>query len=317
MERILMNRNFILFFIMCVIPFVGLRAVDNISIGVAWVGKANMQKRVLKGLKSELSKLAPNISITVKGELKNIDELESTYNKFQKTKSGVVILRSSGAKFLASKKIKIPSFIGGCNHPTSLGVVKNVGRPEGMITGVTYAISYEKIFESFISVLPESKKILLLYEKDHPAAVVDRNGVKKEAGNHNIKYHERGVASKGELLNVVQTWKHKVDAIIIGNQALIFDNTKDIVRNAGMTPLISFSLNAVKDGALFSLGANDFRLGEMLAKKIVEVIIHKVPISEVPIGFDLMPQIFINIDSAKRLDVTIPMHMLKIAEVVR
>lgn len=108
-----------------------------------------------------------------------------------------------------------------------------------------------------------------------------------------------------------------IDAFIFGNQALFFVEGQKFLEAADLTPIFSYSEVIVKFGALASLSADDYKLGRMLAGSIIEVLYNGIRIGDIPIKVDNDPGISINISTAEKLGIIIPMHILKVAEVYR
>lgn len=290
---------------------------EKVKLGVAWHGKADMATRVTNAMNEVLSKQSPQIEIEWQRELSSIKELDDVAKRFQREKDGMLLVRSSGAKYLRDNTPTIPSFIGGCNHPVLIGVVKSMGRPEGRITGVTYALEYEKSFKVFNTILPDIKSICLIYEVGHPGSLIDRIGTKKVCEQLSISYSDVGCSTRADVVRAIKKTAGTVSAIIYGTQALVFDNAYETVPFAGNTPVFAYSAKPVKDGALCGLIADDSKLGTMLAQSIIDVLVHKKPISEVPIKTDAEPLLVINMKTAKKIGVVFPISILKVATIIK
>ncbi len=288
-------------------------AAKDVTLGVAWAGKSGMANRVLKGLEAGLAELAPKIKVEVVKDLPNIEELAKVAKRFEKEKSGMVILRSNGAKWLAKNPPSIPTFIGGCNNPKQLGVVKNMEAPEGMVTGVTYFLPVKTQFEIFKAILPNMKSVLLLLEKGHPGSLIDQASTKQASKQFGVAYAEKICSSKEDALAAAKAAQGKHSAIIIGNQALLLDASKDIVAAAGKTPVLAYSNKPVKDGALGGFVADDTKLGHLLAKSVAEVLLKGKAVKDVPVGVDPEPKFTINVTTAEKLGISVPFEILESA----
>ncbi len=286
------------------------------KIGVAWQGKSGMAKRVYQGVRDVLETNAPGISIELKKELPSQQALHKVVTRFQKEKTAMLLLRSSGVEYLKAHPPTIPTFIGGCNDPSALGLITNLGAPAGVITGVTYAISYDQQFDIFKQLLPNMRSILLLTEKGHPGSLVDRKGTKAACDKLGLTYHEVVCATLEDAIRAVRSLPPSVNAIIIGNQALLFDNALDIIGAAKNTHVLAYTKRPVYDGALCALSADDVKLGRMLAKSIIDVIINQKPIHAVPVKVDQHPKLFINIDVIRKEGRQVPFNILYGAEIV-
>lgn len=291
-------------------------AVASTDIGVAWAGKSGMSKRVVKGFDKGMAELAPDIKIEYQKELASIEDLSKVAAKWQNEKKAMVLLRSSAAKWLAKNPPSIPTFIGGCNHPTELGAVKNLDKPEGQITGVTYFLPIETQFEIFKAILPSMQSILLLLEEGHPSAAIDQEATKAITKKLGIAYNEKFCKTTADMTAAVGKFKGKVSAIVIGNQALLFDNTETIVKAADKTPVLSYSAKSVKSGALGGFAADDEKLGYMLAQSVADVLKKGKAVKDVPVKVDPDPKFFLNAKSAQKLEIEVPFNILESATVI-
>jgi putative ABC transport system substrate-binding protein len=294
----------------------GIVGAKTIEIGVAWAGKSGMAKRVAKGFEEGVKELNLDLKIEFRKELGSVDELSTVAAKWQKEKQGMVLLRSNAAKWLAKNPPTIPTFIGGCNHPSQLGAVKNLQAPEGNITGVTYYLPVASQFEVFKAIIPDLKSVLLLLEKGHPSSLIDQEGTKAVCKKLGIRYNEKFSESSAETLATVNRYRGKVSAIVLGNQALIFDDAKNIVNAAGDTPVLSYSSKPVKVGALGGFVADDTKLGHMLAYSLADVLAKGKTIKTVPVKVDPAPKFYVNANTAQRLQIEIPFHILETATVI-
>lgn len=289
---------------------------QTVKLGFAWAGKSGMADRVTKGFDTAIKELAPQIEIEYQKNLKDIDQLGKVIAEFQKSKTGMVILRSNGAKYLGKNQPTIPTFIGGCNHPSQLGTIKNINEPEGNITGVTYFLPVESQFEVFKAILPNLNSLVLLGEKNNPSSGVDQIETEKVCAQLGLKCNYQLTSGKANILNAVDSLKGQYSTFIIGNQAEVMAITAEIVAKAGKTPVLSYSSIPVKSGALGGFVADDNKLGMMLADSVVEVLIKGKPIRSVPVKVDPEPQFFLNSKTAGKLGLNIPYEILESAKVI-
>jgi putative ABC transport system substrate-binding protein len=232
---------------------------------------------------------------------------------------GIVFLRSSGAKFLATIDPKVPCFVGGCNNPAELGVIKNLNAPEGKVTGVTYWIPYRKRFEIIMSLFPNTRSVGLLVEKGHPGGIIEAQGTRDQCKHMGIAYDEAVASDLTSLLDGVKRLTGRVDLILIPANRLITDNMVNMlpILNRTKKPTFSFANAPVKSGAVAGVAADDIKLGELLAESVVDVLIKRKPISQVPVKMDPDPKISVNESMMQGLGLRFPDEILKKAEIVR
>ena len=287
-----------------------------VDVGVAWAGKSGMTRSVVKGFEAGMKKMAPEVKVEYRKELASMDELTAAAKEFESSKDGMVILRSTGAKYLGKNPPSIPAFIGGCSDPVALGVLNNMDAPEGNVTGVTYTLPVDTQFETFQAIIPNLSSVLLLTEKGHPSSAIDQANTEKTTQALGLAYTSREVGGVDEAVAAINEFKGKVSAVIIGNQAKVFDYAKAIVDAAGTIPVVSYSAKPVKQGALGGFVADDVKLGEMLAESVVDILVKGKAVKDVPVKVDPKPKFYVNVGTAKRLNLDIPYEILEAATLI-
>lgn len=286
-----------------------------VDIGVAWEGKSGMANNVMKGFAEGIK--GSGITVEYQKDLSSPADLEKVITRFEKEKAGMVIMRSTGAEILMKNPPTIPTFIGACNHPAKVGVIKNIRAPEGKITGVTYYVQGKTHLELMKSILPGIKSVMLLMEKGHPSAPIEEDETRAACSALGIAYHGKMCASVDELVSTVKEDQGKVSAFIIGTQALVFDNTTKIVDAAGKTPVFAYSEKPIKAGALGGYVADDETLGRMLASQVIDVLVKGKAIKDEPVKFDPQPVFYLNGTTYKKLGLEIPPNVLRAAKIIQ
>jgi putative tryptophan/tyrosine transport system substrate-binding protein len=289
------------------------------AVAVIWEGRAEMANRVAMGFLARVRTLAPDLEIKQYRQLKTIQEAEQVFRECESKMDGIVFLRSSGAQFLATADPKVPCFVGGCNNPAELGVIKNLNAPEGKITGVTYWIPFQKRFEIIMSLFPNTRGVGLLVEQGHPGGIIEAQGTREQCKRVGIAYNEVLASDLSTLIDGVKKIAGKVDLILIPANRLISDNIVNLlpILSVTKTPTFSFADAPVKSGAVAGVAADDIKLGELLAESVVDVLIKQKPISQVPVKVDPDPKISVNESMMKSLGLKFPEEILIKAEIVR
>jgi len=298
--------------------FSAIAGAEDIQVGLAWMGKSGSSHRILEILKEDLKKMAPNIRLEVQAELESEEKMAEVVQRFHKEKAGMIIFRSNGAEWLAKNPPSIPTFIGSVNHPGYLNVIKNLDAPEGSITGSSFFVPAKTQFEIFRAIIPDLNSVWLLLEKDHPGSAIDQDQIRKQCAELNIAYNESFSSTREEVLaSVKEAVEKRVSAILVGTQAVTFDNAKAIVAQAGKIPTFSFMSPPVKDGILGGFLSDEDKLMHMLAESVTDVLIKGKAIKDVAVKFDTEPKFVLNETTAARLQLTIPYEILRHATLVR
>jgi putative tryptophan/tyrosine transport system substrate-binding protein len=288
------------------------------EIAVIWDTKSAMVSNVVMGFLPKMRELAPDLKVSLYRELNNMEDVKRVFHECEPKVDGIVLLRSSGAKFLGTVTPKVPCFIGACNDPTELGVIKSLDAPEGMVTGVTYAIPYKKRFDIILSLFPNTKSVALLAQKGHPSGPIEQAATKEECTRRGISYKEVVASDLNDLVSQTRSLG-KTDLIIVSNTQLVMDNVVSLlpIVNATKTPIFSYADKPVKSGAVAGIAADDTKLGAMLAESVVDVIVNRKPIAKVPVKMDPNPKLSINEGMMRSLGLQFPDNILKNATVLR
>ncbi len=289
------------------------------QVGLMWIGKSNMTKRVAAGFLHRMEEIAPDVKIIRKIQLPNIGEAERVFAELEASTDGVVFLRSSGAMFLGKAGCKKACFVGGCDDPKGLGAVRNPEAPDGKITGVTYYIPYEKRFDAIMAVFPQVKNLALLAQKGDPSTAIEQAGTRAECRKRGIGYHEVIAYDVSELIEGMVSLSDKVDLFVIANTALTIDNVASQAHTATPRnkPLFSYAGGPARSGATAELAGDDAKLGRMLADSVAEVVVKGTPIKSVPVKTDPDPKLVINETMLERLGLKVPEAVLGKATLVR
>jgi putative tryptophan/tyrosine transport system substrate-binding protein len=288
------------------------------EVAVIWDTKSEMPNNVCLGFLRTTRQLAPDLKVSVYRELKDFEEAKKVFHECEQKVDGIVLLRSSGATYLGTITPKVPCFVGACNDPVELGTIKNPNAPEGMVTGVTYSIPYEKRFQIIKSLFPGVKNIALLAEKDHPSAPLEQAGTRRACEVLGLGYKEVVASNLNELIEGTKNIG-KVDLLLLSNTRLVMDRVVSLlsVANATKTPMFSYAEKPVTSGAVAGIAADDAKLGQMLAQSVVDVVVNGKPISEVPVKTDPEPRITINEKMMRALELKFPPAILKGAVLIQ
>ena len=291
------------------------------QIVLMWTGKAQMPKRVATGFLAKMREAAPEVKVVQHREIEKIESAEQIFKEAEANSDGIIYLRSNGAEFLGKLQPppRVPCFIGACNNPQELGAVKNLASPEGMITGVTYFIPYEKRFEVMKQLFPNIKSVGLLVQKGHAATPIEQAGTKAQCDRLGLSYNEVVAENVGQLSEGIKQLSGNVDVFIISSTALIIDNLNTIlgVANAAKKPIFSYASDRAERGATAELAANDEKLGKMLADSVLEVVTKGTPIWKVPVKMDSDPEIVVNQGVVSSLELKVPESIMGKARLVK
>jgi putative ABC transport system substrate-binding protein len=212
----------------------------------------------------------------------------------------------------------IPIVFAVAGDPVQLGVVANLNRPGGNVTGV-----------SFFSITVTPKRLGLLHELVPKATVIgllaNPNNSSAEAEAKEAEAHELGC----ELLVAQATNTAEIDtafatlvqrgagAIVVAGDALFINRHDQIIALAARNAIpVSYNLREyTQAGGLMSYGADIFDTYHQ-AGVYAGQILRGVKPADLPVMLPTKFPLVINLKTAKALGLTVPPGMLAIADQV-
>jgi putative ABC transport system substrate-binding protein len=212
----------------------------------------------------------------------------------------------------------IPIVFWGVSDPEGAGIVSNLARPGGNMTGFA---NFEptmggKWLQTLKEIAPQLTRVAVLR---NPAALVRiRRSIETEATSMGIEVVDCGVGSADEIGASVRAFAGQPntglivlpDPIVLANRRLIIELAAK-QRHPTVYPLRSFAI----DGGLLSYGV-DVQDQARRSAFYVDRILKGARPGDLPVQAPTKFQLVINLNTAKALDLTVPATLLARADEV-
>jgi putative ABC transport system substrate-binding protein len=229
-------------------------------------------------------------------------------------KAGVDLLFTSGeAATQAARKAtqKIPIVFTLVGDPIVAGIVKEVARPGGNVTGVSGLTTRlaPKRLEVLKTLVPNLRRVWAIYYADDPSSLAATRKAQEAAPLLRLELLARPVRTSQELASALQAFRPgdgllppEIPTLDIPAQIL------EMSLSARM-PAVFPSAFWVSYGALISYGA-DYYAGGIQAAWIVAKILQGAQPQELPVEGAHRIELVINLKTTKALGVKIPQNVL-------
>ena len=237
-------------------------------------------------------------------------------------KVDVIVTTGSPAALVAKEATgTIPIVMASSGHPLRDGIVANLDRPLGNVTGLHTMAPAElgsRRLQLLKQALPASSRIGIIWNPtaDHPALLV--RDTEKAAGAMRVQLASLRVRTPGGFEPVFETaLTDQVDALIVVEDSLTFVERRRIVDFAAMSrlPAIYGFREFVDVGGLVSYGTDRRDLYRRSATYVHKVL-SGTPPAALPVEPPLTFELVINLKTAKALGLTIPASLLQRADQV-
>jgi len=246
------------------------------------------------------------------------EQLAEIAAEFVRLKVDVIVTTGTPATLAAKQATSvIPIVFASTGDPVGTGLVANLGRPGGNVTGLSLqqVETVGKRLELLREVVPSLGRLALLANVDNPPAVLDMGEVQATARTLGVEVITLEIRRGEDIAPAFEALNGRAQALYIVWDALVGTHLFRIntLVLAARLPTMHTQRQPVEVGALMSYGANFPNLFRRAADYVDKVLRGTKPADlpvEQPTKFDLI----INLTTAKVLGLTVPSTLLALAD---
>jgi putative ABC transport system substrate-binding protein len=247
-----------------------------------------------------------NIKIDYQNAQGEMNIAQTISKKFASDKKDLIFAiatPSAQASYNATKDI--PILISAVTDPVKAGIVESMDKPGTNVSGTSDYLPVEKQLDLMKKLLPNIKKIGVLYNTSEVNSEVQVDELKNAAVDYEII--TMGITSTNEVNNAINSLVKKIDVLFVPTDNLVVSSLPIIVRSTlqEKIPIIASEQGSVENGALATAGINYYKLGYETGKMAVEIL-KGAEISNMPLKISEETDIFINEDTLKALGIPAP-----------
>lgn len=198
---------------------------------------------------------------------------------------------------------EIPTIYTAVSDPVGAGLAKEDGSSVGNITGTSDALAVSEQLDMIRKVMPEAKKIGIIYTTSEANSVSTIEEYKKYAADYGFEIVESGINVQADVELAAADLVTKVDCI-----TNLTDNTVvaalQIVLNkaneAGI-PVFGSEVEQVKAGCVASMGLEYYELGKQTGKMAAKVLKGEAKASEMNFEVITEPSLYVNTAAADKV----------------
>ena len=262
-----------------------------------------------------------NVRIELRWAAGDVDRMRTYAAELVATKPDAILAITTPALVpLRQATSSIPIVFVNVGDPAESGIVENLARPGGNITGITTFVSSigGKWLELLKEVAPRVVHVLVILNQDNPTARGVLRIIEASAPSFGIMVTPVGVHSADEIERAVENFAHQPDAalLVLPDPATVV-NRERIVALAAQhrIPAVYPFRYFVDSGGLMSYGTvptDQYRQ----AASYVDRILKGANPGELPVQQPAKFELVVNLKTAKALGLTIPESFLLRADQV-
>jgi putative tryptophan/tyrosine transport system substrate-binding protein len=232
-----------------------------------------------------------------------------------------VIITHSAAPVIAAKQTTavIPIVFAVAADPLGTGLVANLARPGGNVTGLSSQTGdlAGKRLELFRELVPSLRRLAIIANVDAPGAVLEVADVQATARALGLEVATSEVRRAEDIVAAFEGLKGRADALFVPPEPLVFANRIriNILAAFARLPTMYGSREYVEAGGLMSYGANFPDLFRRAAD-YVDKILRGAKAGDIPVEQPTKFDLVINLTTAKGLGLKVPPTLLARADEV-
>lgn len=219
--------------------------------------------------------LKDKVEITYKDAQGDASNINTIVSQFVGDKMDIIVPIATGAAQSAAAATKdIPIIFAAVSYPVEAGLVKELDKTDGNVTGVSDAVRVNEIFDLAGTLTPNVKTFGFIYNSGEVNSVSAINKAKEYCDSKSIKYVEATITSSGELLQAAQSLVGKVDAIFTPTDNTVASAMPVLSAEAikAKIPVYVGADSLVADGGFATVGVDYKVLGRQVAAMIKRII---------------------------------------------
>ncbi len=285
-----------------VLQFVSHPALDTIYQGV------------LDGLKENGFEEGKNLKMEYQNGQADQSKLATMSEQLVNEKADVLVgIATPAVQAIANTTKDIPIVMGAVTDPSSAGLVQDLEKPEGNITGVSDKAPADKQILLGTQLLPDAKTVGMLYSSTEDNSKYQVEEAKKAAEELGLTVKEYAVPSSNEIAQTVQVMSEQVDFIYIPLDNTIANAMPTVVNEANKTKtaIITSVDTMVEQGGLATVGVNQYDLGVKTGEMAAKLLKGEATVADLPVYTFTEGETIINTEQAKLLGIKIPADILQ------
>lgn len=304
-----------------VVAFVGMQvlSVQGTTISVSQFVEHPALDAVLKGFQDYLKDKGIDVQYNVHNAQANMSTATQIAQQMIGEKADLLVAIATPsaqtcaqALSKAPADLKRPFLFTAVTDPVSAGLVKDLQKPTGGITGVSDLLPIEKHIKMVLSYDSNIKTLGLLYNAGEANSKSTIASIKALSSKMGFETVEATASKTADVYQAAKSLVGRVDAVFIPTDNTIISALESVIKVGvqNKLPIFAADVDSVKRGAVAAMGFDYYKHGYQTGA-LAEKILNGVRPEDIPVEFQKDLQLHINAKYSKLMGLTPPEALLK------
>ena len=229
----------------------------------------------------------------------------------------IVAIGTPSAQPMVAATKSIPIVYSAIADPMAAQLVKD-WKPSGTnVTGLSHMLDPVKQVEVIKRVVPEAKRVGVVYNPGEANSVSALNNLKGELQKAGLTLVEAAAPRSVDVAPAAKSLIGKIDVMYTTTDNNVVSAYEALVKvgNDAKIPLVASDTDSVKRGAIAALGVNYYDLGRQTGKVVGRILKGEKP-GDIPSATSSKLELFVNTAAAQKQGVTLSPELVSSAKTV-
>ena len=271
----------------------------------------NCREGFLEGLKEAGIEEGKNLTVEVKNADADMGTASQIAQNFVSDEEVDLICAiatpSAQSAYSAAEETKIPVVYTAVTNPIAAELATDDKKPVGNVTGTSDVLPVEAQLKLIRKILPDAKKIGILYSTGEANSVSTLEDYKRLAPEYGFEIVDKGISKKAEvpaaadvILNEVDCISNMTDNNVVNNLDTLLAKATD----AGI-PVFGSEIEQVVNGCAAAMGLDYIELGRQTGK-MAAAVLNGEDAASMPVQVISSGSLYVNSEVMSQFGLTIP-----------
>lgn len=201
----------------------------------------------------------------------------------------------------------IPVVYTAISDPVGAQLASKDGKSVGNVTGTSDALPVKEQLAMIRNVLPDAKKVGIIYTTSEANSVSTIEEYKKYAKDYDFEIVETGINTVGDVDMAAADMVTKVDCITNLTDNTVVSALQTVLEHANKAkiPVFGSEVEQVKAGCVAAVGIDYFALGKQTGKMAAKILKGEAKASDMPFEVISEPSSYFNSEAAAKISLDV------------